>query len=186
MQKILLIGWKDLKLAFRDRAALMLMLAAPFLLTLGLGFVTGRFSGSSSRPSRASRSSIVNQDGGRLGNALVSTFQSPGPGGSGHSDPARRSDRGAPAGGCRQGRGGGHHPARLHRRHHPAAGATTTGEAVQIELYTNPTSPTSAGVIKTILEQFLSQVEVGQAGGQVAVTQMLQSRSDPASGHRLG
>ena len=44
MRKLFLIGLKDLKLAFRDRAALILMLLAPFLLTLGLGFVTGRFS----------------------------------------------------------------------------------------------------------------------------------------------
>ena len=43
MKKIFLIGWKDVNLAFRDRAALMLMLLAPFLLTLGLGFVTGAF-----------------------------------------------------------------------------------------------------------------------------------------------
>src|SRR5512141_1473269 len=48
MKKLFLIGTKDLKLMFRDRAGLMLMLLAPFLLTLGLGFVTGRFSGKSS------------------------------------------------------------------------------------------------------------------------------------------
>ena len=41
MRKILLIGWKDVILAFRDRAALILMLAAPFVLTVGLGAVTG-------------------------------------------------------------------------------------------------------------------------------------------------
>jgi ABC-2 type transport system permease protein len=44
---------------------------------------------------------------------------------------------------------------------------------VQIELYTNPTTPTSAGVIKTILEEFISQVEVGRVGGEVAVTQLV-------------
>ena len=37
MRKLFLIGLKDVKLAFRDRAALILMLLAPFLLTLGLG-----------------------------------------------------------------------------------------------------------------------------------------------------
>lgn len=47
MLKLLLIGIKDLKLMFRDRAALIFMLLAPFLLTIGLGFVTGRFSGGS-------------------------------------------------------------------------------------------------------------------------------------------
>ena len=48
MLKTFLIGLKDLRLAFRDRAALLLMLLAPFLLTVGMGFVTGRFSGQSS------------------------------------------------------------------------------------------------------------------------------------------
>ena len=48
MKKLLLIGLKDVRLAFRDRAALILMLLAPFLLTLGMGIVTGRFSGGSS------------------------------------------------------------------------------------------------------------------------------------------
>ena len=47
MKKLFLIGIKDLKLIFRDRAALIFMLLAPFLLTIGMGFVTGRFSGGS-------------------------------------------------------------------------------------------------------------------------------------------
>ncbi len=47
MLKTFLIGIKDLRLIFRDRAALMFMLLAPFLLTIGMGFVTGRFSGTS-------------------------------------------------------------------------------------------------------------------------------------------
>ena len=48
MRKFFLIAIKDLKLAFRDRAALIFMLLAPFALTLGMGAVTGRFSGGSS------------------------------------------------------------------------------------------------------------------------------------------
>ena len=42
------------------------------------------------------------------------------------------------------------------------------------ELVTNPSRPTSSGVIKTILEEYLSRVEVGRVGGQVAVTQLVQ------------
>ena len=45
MRKLFLIAFKDFKLIFRDRAALILMLLAPFALTIGMGFVTGRFSG---------------------------------------------------------------------------------------------------------------------------------------------
>ena len=76
MKKIFLIGWKDVTLAFRDRAALILMLAAPFILTLGLGFVTGHFSGSSSSGVSNIPVILVNQDGGQLGNELVTLFQS--------------------------------------------------------------------------------------------------------------
>ena len=46
LKKALLIGLKDLRIAARDRAALLLMLAAPFILTLGLGLVTGSFGSS--------------------------------------------------------------------------------------------------------------------------------------------
>ena len=45
---------------------------------------------------------------------------------------------------------------------------------VPIELYTNPTRPTSVGVVKTILDEFMGQVEVGRVGSQVAVTQLIE------------
>jgi ABC-2 type transport system permease protein len=57
----------------------------------------------------------------------------------------------------------------------PPQGQSTPGHGIQIELYTNPTTPTSVGVVKTILDQFISQVEVGRVGGQVAVTQLVSS-----------
>src|SRR5512138_1632037 len=75
MKKLFLIGLKELKLMFRDRAGLMLMLLAPFLLTVGLGFVTGRFSGKSSGLSDIPVI-IVNLDKEQLGNALADTFSS--------------------------------------------------------------------------------------------------------------
>jgi ABC-2 type transport system permease protein len=75
MNKLLLIGIKDLKLMFRDRAALIFMLLAPFLLTIGMGFATGRFSGSSSGLSDIPVI-IVNLDHEQLGNVLADTFSS--------------------------------------------------------------------------------------------------------------
>src|SRR5512134_840202 len=75
MLKLFLIGLKDLKLMFRDRAALIFMLLAPFLLTLGMGFVTGRFSGNSSALSDIPVV-IVNLDQDELGNALADVFAS--------------------------------------------------------------------------------------------------------------
>jgi ABC-2 type transport system permease protein len=44
---------------------------------------------------------------------------------------------------------------------------------VKIELYTNPTRPTSSGVVKTVLDEFLTRVEVGQVTGSVVVTQLV-------------
>ena len=75
MKKLFLIGIKDLKLMFRDRAALVFMLLAPFLLTIGMGFVTGRFSGSSSGLSDIPVV-IVNLDHEQLGDALADVFSS--------------------------------------------------------------------------------------------------------------
>src|SRR5215210_8704326 len=75
MKKLFLIGIKDLKLILRDRAALIFMLLAPFLLTIGMGFVTGRFSGGSSGLSDIPVI-IVNLDNEQLGNALADVFSS--------------------------------------------------------------------------------------------------------------
>ncbi len=77
MKKLFLIGIKDLKLMFRDHAALTFMLLAPFLLTIGMGFVTGRFSGGSSGLSDIPVI-IVNLDNDQLGDALVDAFNSEG------------------------------------------------------------------------------------------------------------
>jgi ABC-2 type transport system permease protein len=186
MKKLLLIGLKDLKLTFRDRPALVLMLLAPFLLTLGLGFVTGRFSGDTSSGISHIPVVLVNQDGKQLGNALVDLFQSKdlgdlvSPSISNNLAEAHKlvddnqavaailiptgfTDSIIPITGT-----------------FPVAGqtgASTVGAStvVQIELYSNPTAPTSVGVVKTILDQFISQVEVGRVGGEVAVTQLLTS-----------
>ena len=71
MKKILIIGWKDFTIIWRDRAALILMLAAPFVLTLGLGFVSGRFSGRTSGLGDIPVV-LVNQDqGARVTNVAV-------------------------------------------------------------------------------------------------------------------
>ena len=57
----------------------------------------------------------------------------------------------------------------------PPEGQTNPGELVQIGLYSNPITPASVGVVKTILDEFISQVEVGRVGGEVAVTQLVSS-----------
>ncbi|HEY3344328.1 MAG TPA: ABC transporter permease, partial [Anaerolineaceae bacterium] len=187
MKKILLIGWKDVTLAFRDRAALVLMLLAPFLLTLGLGFITGRFSGADSSGVSNIPIVVVNQDGGQLGNALVELFASKEltslVKASQLEDPALArqqvdSDQAAAAIII---------PAGFTHSIIPEPGSGATGPLVQIQLITNPTRPTSVGVIKTIVERFISQVEVGQVAGQVAVTQLIgQGLIQPQAAAQIG
>ena len=117
---------------------------------------------------------MVNQDGEQLGDALVNVFHSEELASlialSETADPAaarQQVDADTVAAAIII-------PAGFTRSIIPAAGATPTGEVVSIELYTNPTRPTSVGVIKTILDEFMSQVEVGRVGGQVAVTQLIE------------
>jgi linearmycin/streptolysin S transport system permease protein len=57
----------------------------------------------------------------------------------------------------------------------PPEGQAAPKNVVQVEMYTNPTTPTSVGVIQTILDEFMSQVEVGQVSGRVIATQLIAS-----------
>lgn len=173
MQKLFLIGIKDLKLAFRDRAALMFMLLAPFLLTLGLGFVTGRFSGGSTSGLSDIPVVIVNLDKAQLGDALADVFYSDDysallePAEADSPEAARRlidEDQAAaaviiPA---------GFSESIIPSREMLDAGAFSA-EPVQIEIYTNPARPTSAGVIKAFVDEFISRVEEGRIGSMTSI-----------------
>jgi ABC-2 type transport system permease protein len=173
MRKLFLIGFKDLKLVFRDKAALTFMLLAPFLLTLGLGFVTGAYGSSSSSGISQIKIIIVNQDSGQLGQSLVDLFQS--------TDLA---DLLAPTLVANPGTARAQIdandavaaiviPAGFTDNIIPTNNQAPSGEVLQIEVYKNPLSPVSAGVVQAIVEEFVSRVETGRVGGQVIITQML-------------
>lgn len=194
MRKLFLIGFKDLKLVFRDKAALTFMLLAPFLLTLAMGFVTGAYGSSGSSGLSQITIILVNQDGGNLGHALVDLFQS-----------ADLADLVAPTlvvdpGTARAQIDAGDAaaaiiiPAGFTDNIIPTNIQAPSGEVLQIEIYKNLV-PVSAGVIQSIVEEFVSRVETGRVGGQVIVTQMLAAglinarpdqrhclRNGPASG----
>ncbi len=190
MKKILLIAARDLRLAFRDRAAIILMLAAPFLLTLGMALVTGRLAS----PGGASGLSnipvlIINRDGESLGNALVETFQSD------ELDElldarvvedeeaARRAvDEDEVAGLVII-------PTGFTQNVIPPQGVMidTAAEPVKLILYANPARPTSSAIIETILREFISRVEEGRVMGMVSVFQMLTSGAlSPAEAQAYG
>ena len=188
MLKTFLIGIKDLKLVFRDRAALIFMLLAPFLLTVGMGFVTGRFSGGSSGLSDIPVV-IVNLDQEQLGDALVDTFSSQElaelvePSESSDAAAARQlvdDDQAAAAiiipGGFTRSiiPAEGTAPPAL------APGASVNQnfvqpEPVKIEVYANPSRPNTAGVVQAIVDEFLSRVEEGRISGLTSVAGLMQA-----------
>ena len=195
MKKLFLIGIKDLKLMFRDRAALTFMLLAPFLLTIGMGFVTGRFSGGSTGLSDIPVV-IVNLDQGALGNALEDLFNSEElaelmePSASHVVDPeaARRlieSNEASAAIIIPEGFTESIIPLSASNSNEESgiipAEDTVFGsdygqpEPVQIEVYKDPSSPTSAGVVKAVVDEFISRVEDGRTSGMTSLVGLMQS-----------
>jgi len=177
MKKVWIIGWKDLIVLFRDRGALILMLAAPFVLTVGLGLVTGAFSSTNRTGTGLAQIpvAIVNLDEGELGQALVDTLTG-----------ADLADLLAPVTGIDL------EEARRQVDANELAAAViaptgftagvipnpTTGEratAVAIEIYANPARPISAGVVSDIVQAFTSRVDVGLTSIEVTMTQLLRS-----------
>lgn len=191
MKKLFLIGIKDLKLMFRDRAALTFMLLAPFLLTLAMGFVTGRFSGGSTGISDIPVI-IVNLDQGDLGNALEDLFNSEDlaelmePSASSDPETARQLIKSSQASAAiiiPSGFTESIIPLPSSSKESgtiPAAGGIfgqdyLEPEPVQIEVYTNPSSPTSAGIVKAIVDEFVSRVEAGRTSGMTSFVGLMQS-----------
>lgn len=188
MKKLILIGLKDLTLIFRDRAALIFMLLAPFLLTLGMGFVTGRFSGNSGPGLSDIPVVLVNQDGAELGNALVELFHAEElsnlllPTETDSPQAARRlidEDQAAAAVIIPDGFTESIIPTQQ-MISEAQAGQALSFENVQIEVYANPSRPTSAGVIKAIVDEFLSRVEAGRISGITSMSGIPNLQSLPA------
>lgn len=175
MRKLFIIALKDLKLIFRDPAALILMLLAPFLITMGMGLVTGRFSGNPNAGISSIPVAIVNQDEGELGKALEAVFRSDDlstllkPTFSSTPEDAHRlveADQASAAIIIPQG---------FSMSIIPDEHGSTSGELIQIDFIANPNSPTNSRVLRSILNAFLTQVEVGKIGAEVTLSQMAQT-----------
>ena len=172
LRKFFLIAFKDLRLIFRDPAGLVFMLLAPFALTLGMGALTGRFSGSTQLGISQIPVAIVNQDSGELGQALEDVFTS-----KELSELIAAQILVDPA------------EARALVDQDKLAAAIVVpdgfsasiftsesgGDVVAVEFYENPTRPTSTGIARSILESFLNQVEVGRVSGTLIIKQLLAS-----------
>lgn len=175
MMKLLYIGWKDLLVTFRDRAALIMMLVAPFALTLGMGLVTGGFSDNEGSGLRDIPVVVVNQDEGELGTflldaltaepladlLLVETAVSP-------ADARQQVEDDSVAAAVLV-------PPTFSTSIIPNSETGETSELATIEIYANPGRPISASVVEAIVAGFLNQVQTGVLTAEVTVQQLLTS-----------
>ena len=172
MKKILNIAWKDLIIIFRDPGALLLMLGAPFLLTLGMGLVTGAFSDNNSNSGLADIPVvIVNEDDGELGSTLIDVFfeddladlLEPELGSSTAAARQQVEDNEIAAAVII--------PANFTNSIIPDAQGKLA-ETVAIEVYSNPGRPISASVVQDIVEEFATEADTRVAGVEVTIQQM--------------
>jgi ABC-2 type transport system permease protein len=199
MKKILYIAWKDLLITLGDPAALILTIATPFALTLVMIFAFGNVndSGISGIPV-----AIVNLDESDFGQNLVEVFKSEdladlvAP--TEIDDPiaakaAVDNDEFAAAVIIPANLGEGMMFAEMSTISDPDQPFSqsdlsdwgNTGEQAVIEIYGNPTRPTSVNVVRTIVDEFINRASAMISGIQVSVGQMLQSgrlsTADPKS-----
>lgn len=172
MLKLLTIGWKDLVVVFRDRAALIMMLAAPFVLTLGMGAVTGAFSGDGDDGIGQIPVVVVNEDEGELGGALLEVMQSEELGEilrveTAVSPQAARQqvDDDVVAAAVVV-------PATFTASSIPDRKTGEMGVVVPVEIYANPGRPVSVSVVEAVVGEFMNRVERGQLTMQVTMTQL--------------
>lgn len=185
MKKALHVAWKDIRIRVADRSAFVFLLLTPFVLTIILGAAFGGLGGGSSGPS-AIPVAIVNLDDGELGTALVEVFAS-----EDLSDlfdtqvktteaearaavdgedfaaaviiPSDFTDAIMP---------GEFDPSQMMQMF---SGGEFQFDTTNVAIYTNPTWPISANIVKAVVEAFAWQVSSGVVGGHVSVEQLLAS-----------
>lgn len=177
MKKVWTIGWKDLLVLFHDRGALILMLAAPFVLTVGLGLVTGSFSGNNSTGTGLADIpvAVINEDEGELGQALVDVLTS--------ADLATLLETAVvmDESAARQQVEADELaalvvvPAGFSASVIPNLATGERETAVAIEIYASPGRPISAGVIESIVQDFVNRANMGLTSIQVTMTQLMMN-----------
>lgn len=191
MKKILNIMWKDVNILFRDGAALALIILGPLVLTLGMGLVTGSFSGSDAPTISRIPVVVIDQDGGEIAAALIklitgdelsdllaaeiATDETPALERVSDGDvaavvviPAGFSDSFIPD---------------------PATGQTPSPVALRVT--GDPGSPIRAGVVRSIAEEFTNRAQTGVTTIQIAMTELATSgvvapAELPAIGQAMG
>jgi ABC-2 type transport system permease protein len=168
--KALRIAFKDISVLFRDRTALLLMLGAPLILTVGLAMISGRMSGSSGPTFQNLPLVVVNLDRGEVGKQLAEAFSSDAL--DDLLDPQTADTLAAARALVDDGKvvAAVIIPAEFTDA---VTGVKEAGDADRIEIYANPGREISSQIITTVVESFVQQVELARVSGQVAVGQML-------------
>lgn len=172
MGKIWQIARKDLLLIARDPWALVFYLLAPFLLTLGMAAITGAFSSGDSGLSNIPLV-ITNADKAQLGDALVEVFQSEDL--DSLINPRLEDDFEVARGlvDQREAVAALLIPSGFSTSVIPQTGELPSGDVLQLQLYTDGESIYSIGVVRTIIETFISEMESSSASYSVAISKML-------------
>lgn len=170
MIKLLAIGLKDLKVAFRDKVG-WIMLAGPFVLTLAMGFVTGAFSVSAGEPPiQANKVVVVNEDEGELGEAMVKWL---------HDESLHTVVNISVLSSATRARDlvdEGRFVAALILSTDFSQSMLNAEETVQgspVEIYVYPGQPIRVSIVRSLIERFLARVDTGVVSSKVAVTGLI-------------
>jgi ABC-2 type transport system permease protein len=176
MRKILNIMWKDINVLFRDTAAVILIIAGPLVLTVGMGLVTGSFNRSDAAPTISLIPvAIVNQDGGELAAALVDLL-------TGEElaelvEPQLMTDETSARSAVESGSLAAAViiPAGFGDSFLPAGPSGTSPRTVPVEVYADPGSPIRSGIIKSIIDDFAGRAQTGVATVQIGLAELTRS-----------
>jgi len=179
MNKILTIMWKDINVLFRDWAALVLIIAGPLVLSLGMGLVTGSFSRADAPMIEAIPVAVVNHDGGQFGDALAGLLSGPALGEliaaeAWEDEAAAREEveRGDMAAAVII-------PAGFSDSFLPDATTGQLPEAVPVQVVGDAGSPIRAAIVRGIVDEFAARVQTGVTSIQVALTELAASGAVP-------
>ncbi|MDT8897581.1 ABC transporter permease [Thermanaerothrix sp. 4228-RoL] len=194
MRRILLIALKDLLLIFRDRSTVLMILVGPFLLTLGMGLISGQVGGganSSSGPSDIPVV-IVNYDGQTLGNALVNVLFSPEL--DSLLEPVLVSDLAEAKQQVEKDQAAaaviiptGFTQSLIPPAEEWQAWFPSSSPDVTLQIYANPGRPNSVAILESIVRAFLFRVEKGRILGWTAIAPLVANGViQPAQAEDIG
>ena len=185
MKKALYVAWKDTRIRLADRGALIFLLLTPFALTLIMGAAFGGLGGSDNSGLGDIPVAVVNLDDGELGQALADVFASDDLGDlfdtqikttEADARSAVDEDDFAAAVIIPPDFTGTIMPAGFDiSQGMVLPGGDFEFETMNITVYTNPTWPISANIVRAVAEAFAWQVSSSVVGGHLSIEQLLNS-----------